>query len=160
MGIWLPRFNTSPTLRGRKGKSLRHQFNSTLQEELHHHNRLFGGRQYLLMVAQAFVTAANTETYLGTGHLATLDMVNNDLDTFWMCCEQTVGQFPPQSILPKGLQTVNTRSWPRRGKRTGGRQQRLLLGLTLGSLTKRVAPLTRPRCTVTARSGTSVCKSS
>ncbi len=49
-----------------------------MQEELERNTRL-GGRQALYMVAQSFVTADNTETYLGIEHLANLMLTNNDL---------------------------------------------------------------------------------
>ena len=77
-----------------------------MQEELERNTRLLGGRQALYMVAQSFVTADNTETYLGIEHLANLLLSNNDLETFWLRWEQIVSQLPPQAILPKGLETM------------------------------------------------------
>ena len=91
---------------GAKGKALLHLINMKMQEELERNNRFLGGRQALFMVAQAYVTADNTETYLGIEHLANLMMPNNDLETFWLRWEQIVSQLPPQAILPKGLETM------------------------------------------------------
>ena len=91
---------------GAKGKAILHQINLKMQEELERNTRLLGGRQALFMVAQAYVTADNTETYLGIEHLANVAMVNNDLETFWIRWEQIHSQLPPQAILPKGLETM------------------------------------------------------
>ena len=77
-----------------------------MQGELEHKNRLLGGRQALFMIAQTYVTADNTETYLGIEHLANLMLLNNDLDTFWYRWESIVAQLPPDSIQSKGLETM------------------------------------------------------
>ncbi len=58
------------------------------------------------MVAKSFVTADNTEAYLGIELLGNLMLPNNDLKMFWLRWEQIVSQLPPQAILPKGLETM------------------------------------------------------
>ena len=67
---------------GVKGKALLSRITMKMQDELEHKGRLLSGRQSLLMVAQSYKTADDTETYLGIEHLASLLMVNNDLDQF------------------------------------------------------------------------------
>ena len=81
-----------------------------MQEELERNTRLLGGRQALYMVAQSFVTADNTETYLGIEHLANLMMSNNDLETFWLRWEQIVSKlFLKQSFLRVSRRFSTTR---------------------------------------------------
>jgi hypothetical protein len=77
-----------------------------MQDELELRSRLLSGRQALLMMAQSFKTADDTETYLGIAHVANLPMLNNDLDNFWLKWEQIVAQLPPNAIQPKGLETM------------------------------------------------------
>ncbi len=72
-----------------------------MQDELENKGRLLGGRQALFMIAQTYVTADNTETYLGREHLANLMLLNNDLDMFWYRWESIVAQLPPDSIQSK-----------------------------------------------------------
>ncbi len=72
-----------------------------MQDELNLRSRLLSGRQALLMLAQSFKTADDTEAYLGIEHVANLPMLNNDLDNFWLKREQIVARLPPNSIQPK-----------------------------------------------------------
>ena len=67
-----------------------------MQDELKHRSRLLSGRQALLMLAQSFKTADDTETCLGIELVANLPMLNNDLDNFWLKWEQIVAQLPPK----------------------------------------------------------------
>ena len=58
------------------------------------------------MVAQHYVTADNSETFLSIGHLSQIQMWHNNLDDFWQKWEQINSQLAPDSILPKGLETM------------------------------------------------------
>ena len=58
------------------------------------------------MIARPYVTADNTEMYLGIEHLANLMLLNNDLDMFWYRWESIVVQLPPDSIQSKGLESM------------------------------------------------------
>ncbi len=72
------------TQAGPKDKSLLSRITMKMQDELDHRSRLLSGRHALLMMAQSFTTADDTETYLGIEHVANLPMLNNDLDHFWL----------------------------------------------------------------------------
>ena len=83
-----------------RGKLIDENFKLPMQGALERYRTTVGGRQGLYIFTEQFITSKRSESFLGVEHLSVAEVLNDDLETFWITWKRIEGQLHPLAVTP------------------------------------------------------------